>query len=66
MGIIEEDIFRQKGKIISTLLRYSPFPREEIIIADKNCSFVLIRVSKKDLSGDIYSNIGVQKLIFGI
>ena len=66
MGIIEEDIFRQKSKILSTLLRASPFPREERIIVDKNCSLVLIRVSKKDLSGEIYSNIEVQKLRFGI
>ena len=66
VGIIEEDIFKQKGKIISTLLRSSPFPREERMIVDKNCSLVLIRVSKKDLSGDIYSNEVVQKLRFGI
>ena len=65
MGIIEEYIFKQTGKILSTLLRSSPFPREERIIVE-NCSIVLIRVFKKDLSGDIYSNIGVQKLIFGI
>ena len=66
VGIIEEYIFRQKGKFISTLLRSSPFPREERIIVDKNCSLVLIRASKKDLSWDIYRNIVVQKLIFGI
>ena len=59
VGIIEEDIFRQKGKILSTLLRSSPFPREEIIIVDTNCSLVLIRVSKKDLSGDIYVGVAV-------
>ena len=61
VGIIEEDIFRQKGKNLSTLLRSSHFPREERIIVDTNCSLVLIRVSKKDLSGNIYSNIAVQK-----
>jgi len=66
VGIIEEDIFRQKGKILSTLLRSSPFPREERIIVDTNCSLALIRVSKKYLSRDIYSNIAVQKLRFGI
>ena len=66
MGIIEEDIYKQKGKNLSTLLRSSPFPREERIIMDTNCSIVLIRVCKKDLSGDIYRNIAVQKLIFGI
>ena len=66
VGIIEEDIFRQKSKILSTLLRASPFPREERIIVDTNCSLVLIRVSKKDLSREIYSNIVVQKIRFGI
>ena len=66
MGIIEEDIFRQRRKNLSTLLRSSPFPREERIIVDTNCSLVLIRVSKKDLYGEIYSNIVVQKLMFGI
>ena len=66
MGIIEEDIFGQKAKILSTLLRASPFPREKRIMVDKNCSVVLIRISKKDLSTDIYSNVTVQKLRFGI